>query len=253
MWQARERLRRIDGDPRAIKLIKAARARLPGDPAFGDPLSTGGPRAWQLFGRRLAEVTGSRPGLLREAGLGALQVWEHVAEAQGRGRGSTELAIVFTDLVDFSAWALDAGDDAALALLRDVGSAIEPAVHGHGGEVVKRLGDGMMAVFDDPATALDAVLDGMHALQDVRAPGYEPRLRAGLHWGRPRRLGGDYLGVDVNVAARLAQKAKAGEILVSGAVEERLEAVPVKRRRRFSVKGVPDDVTAYSISRSSTA
>ena len=121
MW--RERLRRIDGDPRAIRLIKAARARLPGDPAFGDPLSTGGPRAWQLFGRRLAEVTGRRPGLLSEAGLGALQVWEHVAEAQGRGRGTTELAIVFTDLVDFSAWALDAGDDAALALLREVGGS----------------------------------------------------------------------------------------------------------------------------------
>ena len=67
------------------------------------------------------QVTGRRPGLLSEAGLGALQVWEHVAEAQGRGRGTTELAIVFTDLVDFSAWALEAGDDAALALLREVG------------------------------------------------------------------------------------------------------------------------------------
>jgi adenylate cyclase len=243
----RERLQRIDGSPRAIRLVKAVRDRLPGDPAFGDPLSTGGPRAWQLFGRRLAEVTDHRPGLLREAGLGALQVWEHLAEVQGRGRGPTELAIVFTDLVDFSAWAVQAGDDAALALLRDVGRAIEQPVRDRRGEVVKRLGDGMMAVFDDPAIAVDAILDGIDALQDVHAPGYEPRLRAGVHWGRPRKLGGDYLGVDVNVAARLAQKAKAGEILVSGAVEQRIDGVPARRKRRFSVKGVPDDVTAFSI------
>ncbi len=80
------------------------------------------------------------------------------------------------------------------------------------------------------------------------APGYEPRVRAGVHCGRPRKLGGDYLGVDVNVAARLAQKAKAGEILVSGAVEQRIETVSVRRKRRFSVKRVPDDVTAFSIS-----
>jgi adenylate cyclase len=246
-----ERLRRLDSDPRAIRLIKAARARLPGDPAFGDPLSIGGPRAWQLFGRRLAEVTGRRPGLLHEAGLGALQVWEHVAEAQGRGRGTTELAIVFTDLVDFSAWALDAGDDAALALLRDVGCAIEPPVHERGGEVVKRLGDGMMAVFDDPATALDAVLDGMRALEGVRAPGYEPVLRAGLHWGRPRRLGGDYLGVDVNVAARMAEGAAGNEVLVSDRALELLDRdrLDVRRKWRFKVKGVPKDLTTYCVSR----
>jgi adenylate cyclase len=245
-----ERLRRLDSDPRAIRLIKAARARLPGDPAFGDPLSTGGPRAWQLFGRRLAEVTGRRPGLLHEAGLGALQVWEHVAEAQGRGRGTTELAIVFTDLVDFSAWALDAGDDAALALLRDVGCAIEPPVHERGGEVVKRLGDGMMAVFEEPGAATRALSAARARLADVAADGYEPRMRAGMHVGRPRRIGGDYLGVDVTVAARLWEAASDGEILLSEQVADRIEDETAKVWQPSPVleKGTPEHLQVFRIS-----
>ena len=62
-----------------------------------------------------------------------LQMWQAVSEAQGRGRGDKELTIVFTDLADFSDWALEVGDDQALDLLRDVGEAIEPPVKDGGG------------------------------------------------------------------------------------------------------------------------
>ena len=68
----------------------------------------------QMAGRRLSAATAKRPGVLREAGMSALQVWQAVSEAQGRGRGDREIAIVFTDLVEFSEWALEAGDDRAL-------------------------------------------------------------------------------------------------------------------------------------------
>lgn len=240
-------LRDLDTRPGLVAAAKRLRRRLPGDHDFGDPLSTGGREQTQLLGRRFAEVTGKRPGVLREAGLSALQVWEAVSEAQGRGRGDRPLAIVFTDLVEFSDWALAAGDDEALRLLREVGRAIEPAVAEHGGEVVKRLGDGLMAVFEEPGKALSALELARERLRDVEADGYDPLLRAGVHWGRPRRIGGDYLGVDVNVAARLAQEAGPDEVLISGAVNDRCDGLKVKRKRRFSVKGVPDDVTAYSL------
>ena len=240
-------LRDLDSRPGLVEAAKRLRRRLPGDPDFGDPLSTGGREQTQLIGRRFAEVTDKRPGLLREAGLSALQGWEALSEAQGRGRGDRPLAIVFTDLVEFSDWALRAGDDEALELLRQVGRAVEPAVAEHGGEVVKRLGDGVMAVFDDAGSALAAVGVACERLREIAVGGYEPLLRAGVHWGRPRRIGGDYLGVDVNVAARLAQEAGPGEVLISGAVHDRCDALDAKRKRRFSVKGVPDDVTAYSV------
>src|SRR4051812_7022264 len=215
------------GDSSAALLTRAKMLRelLPGDSQFGAPLSTGGKESSQQLGRRLAELTEQRPGLMREAGLSALQVWEAVSEAQGRGRGTRDLAIVFTDLVDFSDWAVDAGDDAVLELLRDVGRATEPPFGSNGGGIVKRLGDGMMAVFDDAGAALDAIAAACENLAKVKVDGYDPRLRAGVHWGRPRRIGGDYLGVDVNIAARLAQEAGAGEVLVSGAVNDRVEGL----------------------------
>ena len=43
-------------------------------------------------------------------------------------------------------------------------------------------------------------------------------MRAGVHWGRPRKLGGDYLGVDVNIAARVGDAAKADQVLASDPV-----------------------------------
>jgi adenylate cyclase len=245
--------RKVDASPALLTAAKLVREMLPGDPQFGDPLSTGGKEQSQLLGRRLAELTEQRPGVMRETGLSALQVWEALSEAQGRGRGTRDLAIVFTDLVDFSDWALEAGDDAVLDLLRDVGRATEPAVGAQGGEVVKRLGDGMMAVFDDAAAALAAVDEACANLAGVEADGYEPRLRAGVHWGRPRRIGGDYLGVDVNIAARLAQEAKGGEVLVSGAVADRVDGLDARRKRRFAVKGVPKDLIAYSVRMPPTA
>ena len=164
--------------------------------------------------------------------------------------GDDRLAIVFTDLVGFSDWALEAGDDLSLELLRAVAEAIEPPVGRHRGEVVKRLGDGMMAVFGDPDDAVAAVFEARERLDAVEVAGYRPRMRAGMHVGSPRRLADDYLGVDVNVAARVADGASGGEFLVSGEALEELEPDDGRRLRKklmFRAKGVPSDVTAYSL------
>jgi adenylate cyclase len=167
---------------------------------------------------------------------------------QGRGRGDVELSILFTDLVEFSDWALKAGDTLAVDLLREVSWAVDPCVEGHGGEIVKRLGDGLMVVFEDAGQAIEAAHAAARALGSVEVDGHRPQLRAGVHAGRPRRLGGDYFGVDVNIAARVAEAAGAGEVLVSEAVHERVEAdrLQLKRRWRFSAKGAPKGLKVYA-------
>ena len=240
---------KLDESPALLTATKLVRQMAPGDERYGDPLSTAGSESPQVLGRRLAQLTEKRPGVMREAGMTALQMWQSVSEAQGRGRGDTELTIVFTDLSNFSDWALDAGDEQALELLRDVGQAIEPPVTEKGGRVVKRLGDGMMAVFAEPRDALAAVMAGRENVAKVECDGYEPKLRAGVHTGKPRKIGGDYLGVDVNIAARLAENAAADEILVSERVLEKLDtdSLNVRKKRRFKVKGVPKDLTAHVV------
>lgn len=247
--RAREAVQRANHHPRLLTAARLARELLPGDSQFGDPLSTAGSDQPQVVGRRVAQLTERRPGVLREAGLSALQVWESLSEAQGRGRGDRDLAIVFTDLAAFSDWVLRAGDDRAVELLRDVDRVMEPAVKRHGGEVVKRLGDGMMAVFTEPDEALRALVETRDGLSEVQVDDYEPRVRAGMHVGRPRKLGGDYFGVDVNIAARLAEQASPDEVLVSDAAIASLDSreLNVRRRRRFKVKGVPRDMAAYSV------
>ena len=67
---------------------------------------------------------------------------------------------------------------------------------------------------------------------------------------RPRRIGGDYLGMDVNIAARLAEKAGAGEILVSEVTRAGLDPARVATRpkrgfRWGGVKGVPEEIAVH--------
>jgi adenylate cyclase len=242
---------RVNGSAGLLVAARMLRELLPGDSRYGDPLSTAGSTPADTVARRLSDLTAERPGVLREVGLSALQVWQAAAEAQGRGRGDVELAIAFTDLEDFSSYALEAGDDAAVELLRDVGRVIEPAVKDRDGRVVKRLGDGMMAVFEDARSAIDALRSAADGVERLDVDGFEPRLRSGLHIGRPRRLAGDFFGVDVNVAARLAEVARGGELLVSGAVLDKCDPgdLDVKRKRRFKVKGVPRDLEAFAVAR----
>lgn len=68
-------------------------------------------------------------------------------------------------------------------------------------------------------------------------------------WAAPRRVRGDYLGVDVNVAARVADAASGGELLVSGELLERIDtsAFKVKRKRRFKAKGAPKGLDVYEL------
>jgi adenylate cyclase len=206
----------------------------------------GGPRAAARAADRLLD----RDAASREVSLGALQVWQALTERVSGQPANREVTLVFTDLVGFSDWALGAGDDDALVLLRRVFQALEPAVMNTRGRVVKRLGDGLMAVFPGSQLAFDAVVDAQVRLADVEVAGHRPQIRAGIHLGRPRAIGGDYLGVDVNVAARLMQRAGAGEVLVTDAACAGLdgERVAIRRKKSFLFarpKGVPDDVTVY--------
>jgi|SRR6478672_5472189 len=246
-----ETFRRFNRHPRLLEATRQTRERALGDDRFVDLLSTARGRPADLAAQQLVTFRGDKPGLLGELGLTALQAWQRLAESQDRGRGKVDVAVLFTDLVGFSSWALEAGDRAAIELLREVAGAIEPPIAEQRGEVVKRLGDGLMAAFWDAPNAVEAAFAAARRTASIEVAGHRPRLRTGIHLGRPRKVGGDYFGVDVNIAARLAEAAKPDEILVSDRTLAQLEpGTAVAKKRRFSAKGAPKELAAYALTRS---
>ena len=194
----------------------------------------------------------------RELSLATLQVWQAIKDRRSGRPAHEEITLVFTDLVGFSEWALQAGDDAMLRLLRWVAQVVEPPLLEAGGQVVKRMGDGIMAVLADAVTAITAVQTAQRALKNVEVDGYTPTMRVSIHTGRPRRIGSDWLGIDVNIAARVMECADNGEVLISGATLQRLTpeqldelGMHAKRVRRamfaHQPTGVPDDFTIYRL------
>jgi adenylate cyclase len=247
----RAAITRLDAEPSLLSVARRIRRRLPGDERFGDPLSTAGRAPVEVIARSVSALQPGRESVTKELGLSALQVWQSVSEATGRGRGDLEMALLFTDLVGFSSWALHAGDAAVLELLRAVGADVEAVIARHDGRIVKRLGDGLMATFLSAEEAVEAALDAHDAVRAIHVDGYVPRMRAGVHWGRPRKLGGDLLGVDVNVAARVADRAKAGQVLVSDALLARIDrdGMQTGRAKRLRADGAPSDLRVAQITR----
>lgn len=247
----RRAAREVDSRPGLLTFTRRLRQRLPGDERFGDSLSTAGVTPVQVIARGVSALQPERESVAKELGLAGLQLWQSLSEATGRGRGEVELALLFTDLVGFSSWALEAGDAATVELLREVGEVLESAIQNHNGRIVKRLGDGVMATFLQAEDAIDAALDAQEALRGVSVGGYQPRMRAGVHWGRPRKLGGDYLGVDVNVAARVADAAKADQVIASQPALERIDLARFRcgKPKRVKADGIPRELRVVAVER----
>jgi adenylate cyclase len=241
-----------DTAPSLLAATRWLRKRLPGDERFGDPLSTAGDATPEVLARQVSALQrSSRPSVAHEVGLGALQVWQELSEAAGRGRGTDEVALLFTDLVGFSSWALEVGDEPAIDLLREVGHVLDAAIAEHDGAVVKHLGDGTMAVFEHSNNAVLAALAARDGMDGIEVAGHRPRLRSGVHAGKPRKLGGDYLGVDVNIAARVVEAAKPQQVLVSQVSCEALDQdlFAIAKAKRLKAEGAPREFRVSEVER----
>jgi adenylate cyclase len=238
----RDVVRRTDANPQLVATARFLRSLIPGS----EPETSEMPESVQ---RLVAEVQPQGDSAVREIGKGALQAWQALSEAQRRRRGSADVAILFTDLVGFSNWALEAGDEAALEVLRQVGDAEQKAISSNKGAVVKRLGDGAMAVFSQAEQAIMAARESQRAISKITVDGYTPEQRAGVHRGTPRKVKGDFLGVDVNIAARVGDCAKGGEVLVSRPVREELDGRRFKfgSERPLDAPGAPADLTVSPV------
>jgi adenylate cyclase len=160
-------------------------------------------------------------------------------------------AVLFTDIVDFTRYNAERGDDAAVDLLEEQSRIVRDLLP-RCGRVVKELGDGLMIWVPDAHAAIDTCL-AIQARVTEQQQGDDPVfVRIGGHWGAPRRRGDDFVGMAVNLSARIVDIAGAGEVLVSEALLEAAGDLSLLRAHAHElgpvyVKGVPDPVALYRV------
>lgn len=173
-------------------------------------------------------------------------------------------AILFADMRDYTLRSSALTPEQTVELLNSFFDCIVPPIEQEGGEVLKYLGDGLLAIFrdrgDDAGSAAQAALDaargalGRLDAWNVEHP--EEAIAAGiaLHHGEAAygnvgsgaRLDFTIIGRDVNLASRLAglNKALGEPLIMSGALTEQLWGM-FELVGTFALKGIPDEVKVY--------
>jgi pimeloyl-ACP methyl ester carboxylesterase len=152
--------------------------------------------------------------------------------------------VLFTDLVDSTGRAAELGDRRWRDLLEQHHASVRRELERFDGSEVDTAGDGFFATFDGPARAIRcarAIVDS------VRPLGLE--VRAGLHTGEVEHADGKVAGIAVNIGARVAARADAGEVLVSSTVKDLVagSGLEFEDRGAATLKGVPGEWRLFAV------
>ena len=214
------------------------------DDPTGHPIRTA--TSLDVVQRFLERSIEREPSLIASMGLNAIQLLSMEAESDEQSGQPHPMTIVFTDLEGFTRFTSRSGDEAARTLLDQHHKVVGPIIRSRGGRIVKKIGDGLLLTFGAPEAAVLAAIEVGEAGQT------ELRLRAGIHHGEAVLLGDDLIGHDVNLAARVTDSAKGGEILATTDVREAvgpMQGIRFGRARRRSFKGVSESVSVCPVTR----
>jgi adenylate cyclase len=145
-------------------------------------------------------------------------------------------AMCFLDITGYTRLTQERGDAAAADLASSLARLVERTSMRHAGRPVKWLGDGVMFFFPDPGSAVVAALEMVGGVAEAGLP----PAHVGLHAGPVIFQEGDYYGQTVNVASRIAEYARPGEVLVSQEVVDAASnsAVTFREIGPVELKGV---------------
>jgi|GEM_PF-1643630 len=160
------------------------------------------------------------------------------------------LTVVFIDIVQFTRKTLGAEAIDLMTLIQNFEKIALSAIERLKGSVVKKMGDGLLAVFKHPLNAALASLEIQRRIDEYNEFKMEEErfhVRIGLNTGRVLRKEEDVIGDTVNVASRMENLAQPGDIyLTQTTYEEIKEYVRCTHLGTLEVKGVEGGVTAYS-------
>ena len=155
-------------------------------------------------------------------------------------------AMCFLDITGYTRLTQERGDAAAADLAMTLARLVERTSVRHGGRPVKWLGDGVMFHFKDPGPGVAAALEMVAGVSEAGLP----PAHVGLHAGPVIFQEGDYYGQTVNVASRIADYARPGEVLVSQEVVDASSGVDVAFREigPVELKGVAGAMRLHAAS-----
>ncbi len=171
------------------------------------------------------------------------------AEFRFKREHSQVLTVFFIDIVGYTNRSTRVDMSSLISLVKTFEDIVVPIISGYNGHVIKKMGDGILAVFRHPVNAVLASLEIQDEMQSHnRYTVDEERffVRIGLHTGPVIKKDGDIYGDVVNIASRMESAAKPGEILITEETFVDVEPyVQCRSAGRIEAKGIEGGVKAY--------
>jgi class 3 adenylate cyclase/tetratricopeptide (TPR) repeat protein len=158
--------------------------------------------------------------------------------------GRSFATLLFTDIVGSTERAAELGDRGWRELLSEHHGRVRREIRRFGGEESNTAGDGFLATFERPASAIRCAWSIRETLREL---GLE--IRAGVHAGEIEREGREVGGIAVHIGARAAAAARPGEILITSTAKELVTGTGIRfeDRGQHRLKGVPDEWRLYAL------
>ena len=161
------------------------------------------------------------------------------------------ITFVFTDIVGSTAMTQKLGNACAQKAVRTHNTAVRNAIGARRGREVKHTGDGIMATFPDPASAVAAVIQMQReiAAHNSANPNLEVGVRIGVNVGEAVEEENDFFGAAVQMTARICDKATKGNIWVSQGIVDACKGQKIGfiPRGGFEMKGIQGRKNLYEV------
>lgn len=159
-----------------------------------------------------------------------------------------ERTFMFTDIARSTALVEALGDKAWESVIRWHDEALNALFAEHGGEEIHHTGDGFFVAFPAQQAAIECAIAIQRRLGEQRTTqGFAPEVRIGVHASEATLVEGDFRGMGVHEAARIAALAEGGEIVASTKTTEGL-SVQTSEPRKVELKGISEPVEVVEIS-----
>jgi class 3 adenylate cyclase len=166
-----------------------------------------------------------------------------------RRESSQFLAVFFIDMIGYTRRTAKSDMTNLMKMVETFEGILRPSIAEFNGQVVKQLGDGMLAVFKHPANAVISALEVIGKINEYNIFAVDSerfKVRVGIHLGSVMWKNGDIFGDVVNVAARMEASAGPNEVLITETMYEKVkEYVTCDERGEVTVKGFDEPIKVY--------